>query len=63
MKQFIHSFFLLTLLFFLVTGINIAQEIPGVFKTNAQYKGSNSNDPEEMSGLSIKTERSTEEKK
>jgi len=61
MKQFINFFiFLLILTFTVITGF--AQELPGNFTTNVQYKGSNSNDPSDDSGMSSLVQTTSEEK-
>ncbi len=61
MKFFIHFFIFLSLLCFLGAENLFAQELPGVFKTPVQYKGSNSMDPNDLSGLQDVRERTAEE--
>lgn len=61
MKLFIHFFIFFLVLCFLGTGNLIAQELPGVFKTPVQYRGSNSMDPNDISGLQEVRERTAEE--
>jgi hypothetical protein len=61
MKQFIHFFIFFSFLFFLNTENFFAQELPGVFKNTVQYRGNNSMNPEDISGLPAVRERTTEE--
>ncbi len=62
MKQFILSFTFFSFLFFLTAQTSFAQEETGTFKTNVQYNGNNSHDPEDVSGLPANLERTAEEK-
>lgn len=61
MKHFIHLFIFLSLLCFLNSENLFAQEEPGIFTTTVQYKGNNSNNPEDISGLPEVRERTAEE--
>ena len=61
MKQFIQLFISFTLIFFVAEN-NLAQELPGVFKTNLEIRGNNSNDRNDESGMSSIHQRTAEEK-
>jgi len=61
MKSFIHLFIFLTFLSFISAENLIAQEEPGVFTTTIQYKGNNTMDPEDVSGLPEVRERTATE--
>ena len=62
MKQIILSFVFFSFFFFLIAQSGFAQEETGIFKTNVQYKGNNTLDPEDVSGLPDKMEITAEEK-
>lgn len=61
MRSFILSLIFFSFLFLLATQTAFAQET-GIFKTNVQYNGNNSHDPEDVSGLPVRSERTAEEK-
>jgi len=61
MKNFIHLFIFFSLIYFLNSENIFAQEVPGVFTTTVQYKGNNSANPEDVSGLPEVKERTAKE--
>jgi len=61
MKQFITLFFFFSFLCFLSTETVYAQEETGVLINKVQYKGNNSNDPQDVSGLNSVRETTAEE--
>lgn len=61
MKQFIHLSIFLSFLCFLVSENLFAQELPGVINNTVQYKGNNTQDPNDESGLSVVRERTAAE--
>ena len=61
MRYIILSFVIFSFLFFLTAQTTFAQET-GEFKTSVQYKGNNSHNPDDVSGLPDKLERTAEEK-
>jgi hypothetical protein len=61
MKHFIHLFIFLSMLCFLNPGNLIAQEETGVFNTTVQYRGNNSHNPDDISGLTEAREITQEE--
>jgi hypothetical protein len=63
MKRFFTLFLLLSTIYLFSTQILFAQEEPGVFKTSVQYKGDNSNNPDDVSGTELQRTTSQQEKK
>ncbi|MGB5529782.1 MAG: T9SS type A sorting domain-containing protein [Ignavibacteriaceae bacterium] len=51
MRYFIHFFTLFSFLFLFSAENILAQEEPGIFTTSVQFKGNNSEDPNDVSGL------------
>lgn len=61
MKQLITLFFFFSFLCVLMTDTVFAQEETGLFINKVQYKGNNSNDPEDVSGLNSVRQTTAEE--
>ncbi|MCU0405745.1 MAG: T9SS type A sorting domain-containing protein [Ignavibacteriaceae bacterium] len=61
MKQFIHVFIFLSFLCLLFSENLFAQELPGIITNTVQYKGNNSADPNDDSGLPVIRERTAAE--
>lgn len=61
MKYFIHILFLLLFLCLFSSGNLFAQEMPGVIKNTIEYRGNNSSDPNDVSGLPEVQKRTPEE--